>query len=109
MTSKMISIAREFSPSPAGRYLSDGPFPGEKFRDEVLWPALNEGKTVTVDLDGAEGYGSSFLEEVFGGLIRKGLTESTLRTKLRIQSSRRSYEERIWNYIHKAAAEFQRV
>lgn len=65
-----LSIASDFSKVPAGRYLSDGDFSGEVFRDKVLAPALMRGGEVLVDFDGTEGYGSSFLEEAFGGLIR---------------------------------------
>ena len=67
-----ILIAKDFSDVPAGRYRSDGPFSGERFRDDVLIPALRRDQTVEVWLDGVEGFGSSFLEEAFGGLVRKG-------------------------------------
>ena len=71
----IISIAKDFSPVPAGRTLKDGPKSGEVFRDKHLVPALQkaekEEKIVEVSLDGVEGLGSSFLEESFGGLIRK--------------------------------------
>ena len=102
----VISVARDFSPTPAGRFLDDGPFPGERFRDEILMPALTAAGNgqVTVDLDGTAGFGSSFLEEAFGGLVRKGYTEKQLRNKLDIHSSRSSYTERVWLYIHSAAA-----
>ncbi len=94
-----ISIANQFSPTPAGRYETDGPFAGEAFREKFLRPALAKDGTVTINLDGAAGYGSSFLEEAFGGLVRAGWSPSTLRTRLVIQSSRPSYIERIWSYI----------
>jgi hypothetical protein len=65
----------DFAPSPGGRYIADGAFSGEWFRDDILVPALRaaiEASTVLrVELDGTSGYGSSFLEEAFGGLIRK--------------------------------------
>jgi hypothetical protein len=102
MNSNVISIAVDFSPAPAGRNVSDGPYPGAKFRDEFLVPALRSHDSITVDLDGTAGMGSSFLEEAFGGLVRLGFTESELRSRLRIRSSRQSYEERIWNYIRQA-------
>ena len=102
MSEKVISVAKDFSPSPAGRFLSDGPFPGERFRDSLLLPALRQHDGVTVDLDGTDGMGSSFLEEAFGGLVRKGFTATQLRRKLHIRSSRQSYEQRIWNYILRA-------
>lgn len=69
----IIKIATDFSPTPGARYRTDGPFSGEQFREEKLLP-LFEDKTNTdkiiIDLDGAEGYPSSFLEEAFGGLAR---------------------------------------
>jgi hypothetical protein len=62
--------------APGGRYKSDGPFSGEWFREDVLKPALTRAldtnDVVTVELDGTAGYGASFLEEAFGGLIRTG-------------------------------------
>ena len=74
-TTNKISIANDFSPVPAGRTRKDGPKSGEAFRDDFLTPALQraekEGEIVEVSLDGVEGLGSSFLEEAFGGLIRK--------------------------------------
>lgn len=102
MTSKTISIASDFSPFPAGRYRTDGPFPGEVFREDILAPALRQHGEVTVDLDGTNGFGSSFLEEAFGGLVRKGFSLDLLKKRLHIKSSRQSYEMRIWSYIRDA-------
>ena len=73
------NIAREFSTTPGGRFKRHGPYSGEAFRDDVLCNLLREaiesdGK-LTIELDGTAGYGSSFLEEAFGGLIRLGLFE----------------------------------
>src|SRR5690349_17177962 len=73
---KTIRIA-DFARSPGGRFVSDGPFSGEWFRDSILAPEL--GKAIATNdrlevvLDGTSGYGSSFLEEAFGGLVRKGI------------------------------------
>jgi hypothetical protein len=67
---KTFSIGKDFSPVPAGRYYSDGSKSGEAFRTELVAPALKAGFNVVVDLDDAEGFGSSFLEEAFGGLVR---------------------------------------
>jgi hypothetical protein len=65
-------IARDFSRYPAGRFRSDGPWSGEKFRDDFLMPLLKkEVHRVVVELDGTAGYGSSFLEEAFGGAVRE--------------------------------------
>jgi STAS-like domain of unknown function (DUF4325) len=75
MPDQTVSIA-DFSQFPAGRSRRDGPFSAERFRDDVLVPALKaaieSNSRVTVRLDGVLGYSSSFLEETFGGLIRLG-------------------------------------
>jgi STAS-like domain of unknown function (DUF4325) len=77
----MISIASDYSTSPAGRTPADGPFNGQRFRDTVLVPALrdaiSQSATLVVNLDGAFSYSSSFLEEAFGGLVRTGLFSAT--------------------------------
>lgn len=69
---KLISVSEDFSRTPAGRFPDDGAYCGENFREHLLAPALREHDIVEVILDGTRGYGSSFLEEAFGGLIRKG-------------------------------------
>lgn len=100
MSSIMISIRNNFSENPSGRYRTDGPNSGERFRDECLLPALRDSESVSVDLDSVFGFGSSFLEEAFGGLVRKGLKADELHKKLEIRSSRTTiYARRAWNYI----------
>ena len=71
-----IILALEFSNTPGPRYKKQGPDSGEAFRDMLLEPAITEAETngapLTVDLDGSRyGYPVGWLEEVFGGLIRK--------------------------------------
>lgn len=71
----LIVVARDFSRYPGGRYKQDGDFSGEAFREDVLVDALRAARAshghVFVDIDGAAGYPSSFLEEAFGGLVRE--------------------------------------
>ena len=99
----VLNIAKQFSRSPAGRYVTDGPFSGQAFRENLLLPALRQSETVEVQLDGALGFGSSFLEEAFGGLVREaGLKAETLHQKLRISSKLKTYEQRIWHYVDDA-------
>ena len=75
----VISVSEDFSVAPAGRLKTDGPKSGELFRDEYLVPALEKFEYVKVLLDGVEGYGSSFLEESFGGLVRvRGFSKEQL-------------------------------
>ena len=105
---KLINVAREFSTEPAGRFPSDGPVNGERFRKELLLPALRKSdQHVCVNFDGTEGYGSSFLEEAFGGLVRvDGLTAADLRERLQIESAEDpSVIEEIWQYIDHAHSE----
>lgn len=68
-----IVIGKDFSDTPGGRYPADGPWNGQKFREECLIPALRTHDKVVVDVSGVEGYGSSFLEEVFGGIVRANI------------------------------------
>ncbi len=70
---KYIKVAIEFTECPGGRLRENGPFSGQEFRDGFLIPhveALKDGEKLIVDLDGGDGYGESFLEEAFGGLVR---------------------------------------
>jgi hypothetical protein len=104
MNRKMISIAKDYTDTPAGRYRSDGDFSGERFRDEYLVPALRENDVVEVDLDGVMGFGSSFLEEAFGGLVRLGFAARDLHRRLRVSAGMAAYRTRIWRYIDDASA-----
>jgi len=86
--SNLIEIAREFSRYPGPRYRQHGDFSGEQFREELLIPALRRAiagnDLLTVVLDDVAGYGSSFLEEAFGGLLRSGFRKAELDRHLRI-------------------------
>ena len=66
-----ISVAKDFSPYPAGRYEDDGDFSGRTFRQNHLVPALLRSDRVEVNFEGVYGCGSSFLDEAFGGLVRE--------------------------------------
>ena len=69
-----LKISTEFSDTPGPRYKSEGAHSGEEFRTNILSrmvrDAIQSGDTLVIDLDGVQGYGTSFLEESFGGLIR---------------------------------------
>lgn len=71
-----INIAKDFSPYPAGRTVADGPNCGENFRKKHLIPAYEKiqaghNHKIRVVLDGVRSFGSSFLDEAFGGFIRE--------------------------------------
>ena len=58
---------------PGGRFREDGNSSGTAFREDFLVPALRatDVAIVRVCFDEVAGFGSSFLEEAFGGLIRE--------------------------------------
>jgi STAS-like domain of unknown function (DUF4325) len=97
---KSINIAKEFTRYPAGRFRSDGPYSGERFREDLLVPALKETDVVEVELDGVAGYGSSFLDEAFGGLIRAHVLSSVDAPKrIRLHASDESLVNEILSYM----------
>lgn len=104
---KRITIAKDFSDTPVGRFPEDGQWNGTRFREEFLRPALSQEDFVEVSLDGVEGYGSSFLEEAFGGLIRLGYFKAEDLTKrLKIIFSdpdNEPYDRVIWKHIREAS------
>ncbi|HBL9020856.1 STAS-like domain-containing protein [Enterobacter ludwigii] len=105
-----IVIARDFSKMPFGRYLSDSPNSAERFRRDYLVPALKSGdREVVVDFTGINhGVGSSFLEEAFGGLVRKeGVPKADIKAKLIIKSDLPFYKEQIIKFIDMANPEKQ--
>lgn len=98
-----INFATDFTRYPGGRYRDDGQYPGERFREDFLVPALKTGERVTVDLDNVMGFGSGFLEEAFGGLIRLDSVEpSAVITNLEIIGADENIRQRIHSYIKDA-------
>lgn len=97
-----INIANQFSPFPGGRYISDGEYSGEEFRTRFLVPALKAREKIVLELDGTRGYGSSFLEEVFGGLVRLGYTKEFIRESIQLVTARESLIKEILEYIEHA-------
>lgn len=100
---KEISVARDYSPYPGPRFAKQGKYSGEKFR-EVLVEALRKHEHVVVDLDGTTGFGSSFLDEAFGGLVRaEGMDPSELSRRLTVKSNQdSSYGEEVRESISQA-------
>lgn len=99
----------EFSKTPYGRFDDDGKFNGKKFRELMLLKSFTDNniRKVNVHLDTVEEgyeYGSSFLEEAFGGLIRvHGLSKDAVLAKLNVVTEHKDYIIEIKDYIEIAA------
>jgi hypothetical protein len=106
MSDRIIVIAKEFSKFPFARYKRQSDTSAEQFRDEILVPALQQHERVTINLDGTEGYGSSWLDESFGGIVRMGIySREDLQYKLSYVSEEDpSYIDEIKQYINDAVA-----
>lgn len=96
-----ICIARDFSETPGGRYRTDGLDSGEAFRDDVLDPALEKFETVHVHLDDPVGLPASFLEEAFGGIVRKHGFAIAHRIKF-VSERRKTEAEQIFRFMFDA-------
>ncbi|MBF1221595.1 MAG: STAS-like domain-containing protein [Haemophilus influenzae] len=70
---------RDFTLFPGPRYIKLGEYSGEWFREKVLIPLIKSDTCIILDLDGVAGYGSSFLEEAFGGCIRSNIEANVMR------------------------------
>lgn len=102
---KTIDIGKMFSRYPAGRFPSDGPFNGELFRNTILIPELKKNQIIAIELDDTAGYGSSFLEEAFGGLVREGISHKIIKNNIFFNSEDESLVEEINEYIDDAILE----
>ena len=87
---RVISVARDYSRTPGPRFAHQGPFSGELFRVKLA-DLLLACERIEIDLDGTVGFGSSFIEEAFGGLVRHaaelGLIAASLPGRISFKSS----------------------
>ncbi len=106
-------IAKEFGKTPSARIEEEGKLSGRELRN-ILIPmirqSLSDGQRFTIDMDGTAGYGTSFLEEVFGGLIRiAGFSLHDLEMCLIIKSNEDpDLVDEVWEDIRDAEEEKQR-
>lgn len=106
-----IVIAKDFSRTPGPRSISEGSYSGELFRKQILAErmkeAISKNEKLLVDFDGTEGYGTSFLEEAFGGLIRiDRIPYSDILRTLEIKTDEEDYlKNEILDYLQDANAE----
>lgn len=111
MDELILTISKDYTKTPGPRNEREGSFSGEVFRKDILSPKLNYAisnkRILLVDLDGTAGYGTSFLEEAFGGLIRnEGLTLQQVKKHLTLKSDEEPYLiDDINNYLADASHE----
>lgn len=101
-----IKISRDFSDTPGGRGISEGKFSGEEFRETILKDKYNEAESknekLCIDFDGCFGFGTSFLEEAFGGLVRKYKKRGVLQRIIIISDEDRTIPININKYVKDA-------
>lgn len=101
----VVNIAKDFTRYPSGRYKKNGKTSGEEFRERFMEAAISGGQKVVVELDGTIGYGSSFLEEAFGGLVRAlNLKAGDLEERIELRTENSLLREEILQYIRDASA-----
>ena len=101
---ELTIYVRNFTLTPGPRLAEDGEHSGEEFREKHLLPkyreAVKKGVGLHVVLEGTKGYASSFLEEAFGGLVRRGCKKKEVNKYLEVHSSDRPwYKPEIYSYI----------
>lgn len=102
---RTISVAQDFTRYPSGRYKRHSRTSGEEFRARFLEEPLRKGEAIVVDLDGTIGYGSSFLEEAFGGVPRElHLSADYVLGLMKFKAADPSLVEEITEYVVAAAS-----
>lgn len=96
----LLSVAKDFSRFPAGRFKKEhNIYSGEAFR-ELIVTKLKANDTVMVLLNNTMGFGSNWIEEAFGGLVLKdNFTAAELHKKLTIKADDESLVTEAWSYI----------
>ncbi len=107
---KIYRIAVEFGRTPSARKDEEGKLSGMELRGilkPLIYQCINANEILVVDLDGTAGYGTSFLEEVFGGLIRiEGFSFRDLKQYVEFKTDEDpELEDEIWEYISDAEYE----
>lgn len=97
-------IAKEYTVTPIGRYKKDSRFSGEGFK-EILADFIAKEQPVCLVMDNTGGYNPSFLEEAFGGLIRSGISKSSINKYISYDTSDPSLLAEISLYIDDAVNE----
>lgn len=103
-----IKISNDFSDTPGGRLKEEGEFSGELFRDTILIEKYEEAEktnsVLEIDFDDCYGVGTSFLEEAFGGLVRKYHKHNILQRLKIIATEDETIPDNIKKFVERAEA-----
>lgn len=94
----------KYTDTPIGRNALDGPKNGADYRDRYVIPAFDEYQMVKLDFTNTMGTTPSFLEEIFGGIVReKILTPQELKIRTDVIYKYESVRRNVIKYINEAA------
>jgi len=99
-----IKILTDFTFAPGARDYDDGKDSGQEFYETLLKSkfdeALKQNVQLKIDLDGVEGYPSSFLSESFGLLGNEYGAEEVWKRLIIVSNEVALYIKKIKKYIH---------
>jgi hypothetical protein len=99
-----IKVVTDFSFAPGARDYDDGKDSGQEFYETLLKikfkEALDKNLKLKIDLDGVEGYPSSFLSESFGLLGNEFGADEVWNRLILISNEVPKYIKKIKNYIY---------
>ena len=103
---EVINIAKDFTTTPGARYYSDGPKSGEEFFVEKLknsfQTALDKDVRLKIEMDGTEGYASSFINETFRRLGEEFGSEEAWNRLIIVSNEVPKYIIKVKNSIYEA-------
>src|ERR1700693_1662629 len=106
ITKHFLKVNKDFSETPGARYYTDGNFSGEDFYENYLKhafkEALDDNSKLTIDLDGTEGYATSFLDEAFIRLAKAFGKKSVSDHIYIISTEEPDWIDEIKSYINEA-------
>lgn len=100
---KIYQFADQYTKYPGGRFRKLGKYSGEDFRETVLRPIFEAGKSIEIDATGVlTSFSPSFLDECFGQLaVEYGLEQFNKTIKL-YSSDNPSLKDKMLFYVEKA-------
>lgn len=99
----IYQFAKQYTRYPGGRLRIHGPYSGEAFREDVLWPLLQINEKILINLTDTFGFGSSFLDESFGEIGKRLGFEACKKKLVFTSEDDPTLVDLVWAKINKAA------